>query len=123
MSKYTKLRDVGVPIGVHYVLLPDNFQFVTSVIQQCIDLHVEKLTFQTCIPREDGESIVNSTNYDAVTIADQLKAIEDLSKRYASVLRLKTLNLYDKFYYVLEPDRTIYLEKSSVKEDIICCSL
>ena len=37
----------------------------------------------------------------------------DLAKNYKESIRIKTINMFEKFYYVLEPNRVIYLQKSS----------
>lgn len=113
----------SIPVTVHFVVMPDNIQYAEYVINKCINLSVKKITFQTCIPRERGTILFEQSNYNKDSIESQMDYIKELAEQYKRFIRIKTINMFEKYYYVLEPNRVIYLQKGFENEDEVYCSI
>lgn len=112
----SKLIQKGKNINVHSTLTSENFVYVEELIQNLIKLGIKKVSFQTFIPRERGLHFKNINNsYD---VQDKLKRIQDFSIKYEPYIKINTINLYQKFYYVFEPDGYLYLQQDIKENDI-----
>lgn len=112
-----KLTLAHVPVTLHMVLMNKNFNLAETVIKDAINAGVEKVVFQTLIPREKGaEFFANDEN--KTDIQDKLELLYPLKAKYESKIQIKFSNLYEKGCYVIETDGAVYLEKEDSAQDI-----
>lgn len=116
ISNISKLIQKGKSINVHSTLTSENFMYVEELIQNLIKLGIKKVSFQTFIPRERGIHLKN-TNYSH-DIQKKLEQVQNFSIRYQPYIKVNTINLYQKFYYVFEPDGYLYLQQDIKENDI-----
>lgn len=112
----TKLIKSGMNVCVHSTLTTDSFKYAEELIQNVILLGVKKISFQTYIPRERGSSLGHINPPEELKL--ELKQIQSIGAKYQSQIKVKTIDLYQKFYYVFEPDGYLYLQHESLKNDI-----
>ena len=106
-----KLKAHGIPVSIHTVLMNKNFHLAEDVVNDVINAGINKISFQTLIPREKGRELF-SQGENAEEIQKRLQSLEYLKEKYKSKIRIHLINLYEKNYYVLETDGIIYLQKS-----------
>lgn len=112
-----KLTLAHVPVTLHMVLMNKNFNLAETVIKEAINAGVEKVVFQTLIPREKGaELFANAENKK--DIQEKLELLYPLKEKYEAKIQIKFSNLYEKGCYVIETDGAIYLEKENSAQDI-----
>lgn len=110
-----KLMEAGLKVNVHSVLTRDNYLDAESFIREMINIGVKKITFHTLIPREKGIKM-EIHNEDIEKI---LSLITQYMLTYDHEIKIKIINLYEKFYYVFEPDGYLYLQKENEENDEI----
>jgi hypothetical protein len=86
------------------------------VIEDAIRAGVEKVTFQTLIPREKGAELFEKGE-NIREIREKLKLLYPLREKYRSKIKISFSDLYEKDCYVLETDGAIYLEKGNSGQD------
>lgn len=111
-----KLTAAHVPVTVHMVIMSKNFDLAEIVIEDAIRAGVEKVTFQTLIPREKGAEFF-SNGENMREIREKLQLLYPLKKKYESKIQICFSDLYKKDYYVVETDGAIYLEKAESSQD------
>lgn len=117
VANISRLIQNGIDVSVHSTLTLDSILYVEELIKNTASLGVKKISFQTYIPKERG---LNLSHLNPVSeLQQELKQIEALAVKYQSLIRVKTINLYQKYYYVFEPDGFLYLQKESAEKDII----
>ena len=112
----SRLIKSGVEVSVHSTLTETSFMYAEELIQNVILLGVKKISFQTYIPRERGLSLSHLNSIDE--LKQKLQQIEFIGEKYQSHIKVKTIDLYQKFYYVFEPNGYLYLQQESQEKDI-----
>lgn len=107
----------NIDVNVHSVLTPANYKDTESLIKDMIKLGIKKITFQSLIPRERAKDSLDDNQ--KAQLVKQLDLISFYSKKYDQKIRVKTLNLYQKFFYVYETDGVLYLQKETEERDEI----
>lgn len=108
----SKLISANIPVTIHMVLMNKNFSLAEAVIEKAIMAGVEKVTFQTLIPREKGAELFNCGENEK-DIREKLKLLYPLKEKYESKINICFSDLYEKDCYVLETNGAIYLEKGN----------
>jgi organic radical activating enzyme len=111
-----KLVLANVPVTIHMVVMNQNFDLAETVIEDAIRAGVEKVTFQTLIPREKGAELFEKGE-NIREIREKLKLLYPLREKYRSKIKISFSDLYEKDCYVLETDGAIYLEKGNSGQD------
>lgn len=109
-SNIKKLVASGVSTSIHMVLMNDNVNQVEHVIKKAIKNRVKKVTIQTLIPRENGRQFMEQNNSTILMLRQNLEKVKPLGEKYKEKITLHFNDMYEKEYYVLEPDGSIYLE-------------
>lgn len=115
-SNILKLKSANVPVTIHMVVMSKNISLAETVIEEAIRAGVEKVTFQTLIPRGKGVELFNSGE-NISDIREKLKSLYPLRKKYESQIKISFSDLYEKNCYVLETDGAIYLQKGDNMQD------
>ena len=102
-----KLVLANVPVTIHMVVMNQNFELAETVIEDAIRAGVEKVTFQTLIPREKGAELFKRGE-NVREIREKLKLLYPLQEKYKSKIQISFSDLYEKDCYVLETDGAIY---------------
>lgn len=106
-----KLKSYGVPVSIHTVIMNRNFNLAEDVVNDAINAGINKISFQTLIPREKGSELF-AQGENSTEIQKKLQSLEYLKEKYKSKITIHLINLYEKNYYVLETDGIVYLQKS-----------
>ena len=106
-----KLKSHGVPVSIHTVIMKRNFNLAEDVVNDAINAGINKISFQTLIPREKGRELFDQGE-NSTEIQKKLHSLEYLKEKYKSKITIHLINLYEKNYYVLETDGIVYLQKS-----------
>lgn len=113
-----KLTSAHIPVTIHMVIMSKNFSLAETVIEDAIRVGVEKITFQTLIPREKGAGFFCGSESESIRdIREKLKLLYPLKEKYKSKIRISYSDLYEKDCYVVETDGAIYLEKANSSQD------
>ena len=112
-----QLINAGIPTMLHMVLTNTNVDKVEFVIQKAIELGVKKVTIQTLIPRENGRYFMDQSNLNPLVLRQNLEKVKNDNAKYRNDIELHFNDLYEKNYYVLEPDGAIYLETGNGSND------
>lgn len=111
-----RLISANIPVTIHMVVMSKNINLAENVVEDAIRAGVEKVTFQTLIPREKGVELFNRGE-NAIDIREKLKLLYPLREKYGSKIKISFSDLYEKGCYVLETDGGIYLQKSNSTQD------
>lgn len=112
----TRLINSGMDVRVHSTLTKDSFTYAEELIQNVILLGVKKISFQTYIPRERGLNLRHINPPEE--LKQKLQQIQSIGARYQSKIKVKIIDLYQKFYYVFEPDGYLYLQQELPENDV-----
>ena len=112
-----KLIASGIQTSIHIVLMPNNVDLVEYVIQEAIKLGVHKVTIQTLIPREKGKDFIAQNNLSILNLRNNLEKVKKIGNQYKGQINIHYNDMYEKDYYVLEPDGSIYLESGNGSTD------
>lgn len=122
LNSYTKtynnilrLLESGIKVNVHSVLTGENYLDSELLIKDMLEIGIKKVTFQTLIPRDRGAEM--KLSYEEVEKIEFL--ISTYKAKYESEIQIKMINMYKKFYYVVEPDGYLYLQKENEENDEI----
>lgn len=110
-----------VPVSVHMVVMNRNYIYAEDVIKESVKAGVEKIVFQTLIPREKGKAFFSnadaSEEESARKVLERITALYALKERYAPVIEIGFSNLYSKECYVLETNGNLYAERECTDKD------
>lgn len=116
-NNIVKLIEKGKEVNVHYVLTYENYEYIEDLLKQLIKIGVKKVTFQTIIPRERAKENIKNIVDNYLQIKQQLNLIQILAVKYKEIIKVKTIDFYEKYYYVFEPDGCLYLQKETESKD------
>lgn len=116
-----RLSDNGIIIHVHYVYTIENKDFCESAIEEMLLLGAKKITFQSLLPRGKGNSMLDTDDEIKRYKANwnHFKSSAELLQRKFPTIIVKTLDLYEKAYYVLGIDGQLYIESTTESEDFL----
>lgn len=115
-SNILKLKSANIPVTIHMVVMSKNISLAETVVEDAIRAGVEKVTFQTLIPREKGAELFNEGE-NVSDIRGKLKSLYPLKEKYEPKITIGFSDLYEKGCYVLETNGAIYLQKGDNKQD------
>ena len=99
------------------VLMNENVHMVEQVVVEAIKIGVDKVTIQTLIPRERGREFIEENHATVFMLRQNLEKVRYLGEKYKGQITIHYNDMYEKEYYVLEPDGSIYLESGSEDSD------
>ncbi len=111
-----KLIAANIPVTIHMVIMNKNYDLAEVVIQDAIRSGVEKVTFQTLIPRGRGIELFDQGE-EIMDIRRKLESLYPLEEKYKSDIKISFSDLYVKDCYVVETDGAIYIEKGYPEQD------
>lgn len=112
-----KLISNNIDVSMHTVLMKENYIYAEELIENAIKMGIKKISFQTLIPRGKGIEFFKDKE-DTEDIIERLNALYPLQEKYQNDIKIKFINLYEKYYYVLETDGCLYLQKQNEANDI-----
>jgi MoaA/NifB/PqqE/SkfB family radical SAM enzyme len=107
----------GKEVNLHTVLMKDNYKYIEYIINTAIEAGIRKISFQTLIPRGKGKDLFDKGESQQA-IEQLLPSLNILKDKYQNVIKINIINLYTHYYYILETDGCIYLEKENESKDI-----
>lgn len=116
-NNIVKLVSYNIPVTIHMVLMNENVHMVEQVVVEAIKIGVDKVTIQTLIPRERGREFIEENHATVFMLRQNLEKVRYLGEKYKGQITIHYNDMYEKEYYVLEPDGSIYLESGSGDSD------
>lgn len=116
-NNIVKLVSYNIPVTIHIVLMNENVHMVEQVVVEAIKIGVDKVTIQTLIPCERGREFIEENHATVFMLRQNLEKVRYLGEKYKGQITIHYNDMYEKEYYVLEPDGSIYLESGSGDSD------
>ena len=116
-NNIVKLVSYNIPVTIHMVLMNENVHMVEQVVVEAIKIGVDKVTIQTLIPCERGREFIEENHATVFMLRQNLEKVRYLGEKYKGQITIHYNDMYEKEYYVLEPDGSIYLESGSGDSD------
>ncbi len=116
-NNIVKLVSYNIPVTIHMVLMNENVHMVEQVVVEAIKIGVDKVTIQTLIPRERGREFIEENHATVFMLRQNLEKVRYLGEKYKGQITIHYNDMYEKEYYILEPDGSIYLESGSGDSD------
>ena len=110
-----------IPVSVHMVVMNRNYIYAEDVINESVKAGVEKIVFQTLIPREKGKALFTNANAgeeeSVGKVQERIASLCTLKEKYSSQIEVEFSNLYQKECYVLETNGNLYAERECADKD------
>lgn len=118
IRRFTKAH---IPVSVHMVVMNRNYIYAEDVINESVKAGVEKIVFQTLIPREKGKALFTNANAgeeeSVGKVQERIASLCTLKEKYSSQIEVEFSNLYQKECYVLETNGNLYAERECADKD------
>lgn len=103
------------------VVMNRNYIYAEDVINESVKAGVEKIVFQTLIPREKGKALFTNANAgeeeSVGKVQERIASLCTLKEKYSSQIEVEFSNLYQKECYVLETNGNLYAERECADKD------
>lgn len=116
VENINRMTAAAICVSLHTIIYRDNIDCMDDLLDFCVDNQIFKVSFIALIERGRNK---NSQKL-GVPVNDIEAMVADKKRKYKN-LDLRVLN-FSNPYYVVEPDKKIYIERDNEEKDCLLCN-